>query len=224
MRILLVEDNDVIGEGVKYALETAGALPELVKSLSEAKEYLSRYCYDIVVLDLNLPDGNGLSLIPQIQHQEPTPAILILTAQDSVSDRVAGLDAGADDYLVKPFDFGELLARIRVLERRAHGRSKNADLIFAGICLRPASFETNIGGTPAKLSRREFGGLKLLLENAETVVTKNDILNKLYHADDPPLENAVEVLISRLRKRIIHSDAELKTIRGVGYMLIEKSH
>ena len=222
VKILIVEDNPVIGEGILAALSGQGATCELVDSLGSAKTLAAGYDFDIVVLDLNLPDGYGLDLLPLLQAKPAAPSILILTAQDSVTDRVEGLDAGADDYLVKPFEFEELLARVRVLERRRHGRSKTSQLDFAHISLLPASFDARIGDEQVKLSRREFAGLKLLMENAETVVTKEQMIDQLYQPDEPPLANAIEVLVSRLRKRIAGSNAELKTIRGVGYILVEE--
>ncbi|MGB0784756.1 MAG: response regulator [Alphaproteobacteria bacterium] len=220
MRTLIVEDNAVIGTAIADALSKNYEAVDWAQNISVARDFFASYEYDVVVLDLNLPDGNGLSLLPLFSSSMRTPAILILTAQDSLTDRVVGLDAGADDYLVKPFEMEELMARIRVLARRQNGRVAGATFKFGDLTLDPKSHTVTLSGSDVTLARREFAGLKLFMEKAELVVTKDDLINQVYDTSDPPLENAVEVLISRIRKKISGSRVALKTVRGVGYMLL----
>lgn len=220
MRILLVEDNLVIGSAVQQALQDDHHVVDWAQDLAAAQAFVSSYDHELIVLDLNLPDGYGLTLFQIIQRLKAKPSVLILTAQDSLSDRVAGLDAGADDYLVKPFEMEEFRARIRVLERRGRGGSGASVFTFGDLSLDPKIHAAHLGSAPLSLARREFSGLKLLMERAETVVTKDDLIDQVYDTDDPPLENAIEVLISRIRKKIAASNVALKTVRGVGYMLM----
>ena len=223
MRILIVEDSETIGEGIRLSLISRGDSADLVKSLAEARNFLTQYDYDLAVLDLNLPDGNGLELMPDLRQCNSAPAVLVLSAQSSLSDRVAGLDAGAEDYLTKPFELEELLARLRVLARRRQGERGGSKRIFADLKLDTARQQASISDQELILSRREFSCLKLLIDNADSVVTKTTILDQIYESNEPPLENAIEVLISRIRKKIAASKSELKTIRGVGYILVQKT-
>ena len=220
MRILLVEDNLVIGKTVLQTLRDDHHAVDWAQNLAAAEAFVGTYSYELVVLDLNLPDGYGLSMLKQTDQWKDTPAVLILSAQDSLFDRIAGLDAGADDYLVKPFEMEELRARVRVLERRLTGRSACDVLAFGDLQLHSKKYAVFFKNAPLPLARREFACLKLLIERAETVVTKDDLIDHVYDASAPPLENAVEVLISRIRKKMPDSKVALKTVRGVGYMLM----
>ena len=217
----MVEDNAVIGRAVVEALERDHSAVDWAQTLGAAQDFLDAYAYDVAILDLNLPDGFGLSLLQGLGTLGQVPAVLILTAQDSLQDRVRGLDAGADDYLVKPFEMDELLARVRVLVRRKGGL-EGGELTFGNLTLDPKTHAAWITDQPLTLARREFACLKFLLSRAETIVTKDDLIDHVYEAHDPPLENAVEVLISRVRKKLVDSQVALRTVRGVGYMLVSQ--
>jgi DNA-binding response OmpR family regulator len=216
MRLLLVEDDTLLGDGVRTGLQQSGFVVDWVKDGQAAKLALQAELYALVVLDLGLPRLSGLELLKWLRTSGITTPVLILTARDTVADRVTGLDAGADDYLIKPFDLDELAARIRALLRRAGGRA--APLIVHGkLEVDPASRQVMLEGKPVELSPREFAILLVLLESAGRALSREQLEQGLYGWGDEVESNAVEVHIHHLRKKL---GAELiRTIRGVGYLM-----
>jgi DNA-binding response OmpR family regulator len=220
MRLLLIEDNERLLGLTKSALARAGFDADGVTTAADADAALREIAYSAVVLDLGLPDQDGLVLLRRLRAAGNNTPILILTARGGVEDRVRGLDAGADDYLVKPFAQEELLARIRVLLRRPGGLLGQA-LDFSNLCLDTVSREVTIGGVPQFLSPREMAVLELLLRRAGRVVPKKVVEDHLFGLGGEVGSNAVEVYVYRLRKQLAEggADAEIHTIRGIGYLI-----
>lgn len=216
MRILLVEDDAMIGESVRVGLRRDGFTVDWVRDGRAAELALANGVYDLMLLDLGLPKKDGLEVLKSMRRQGNRTPVLILTARDSVSDRITGLDSGADDYLVKPFDLDELAARIRALLRRHAGRADT--LIQCGeLTLNPATRETTFGGKPLTLSARELAVLEALLERPGAVLSREQLEEKLYGWNEEVESNAIEVYIHGLRKKL--GADFIKTIRGVGYMV-----
>jgi len=216
----LVEDNPVLADGVSRAFALAGLTLDHASDLSSARLFLRDYAVDIVLLDLTLPDGDGMTLLGEMRDREDKTPVLILTARDAVRDRVSGLDRGADDYLTKPFALDELMARARALVRRKGG-GVDAKITLGPLTLDTAAHLARLEQEELDLPRREFACLSILAINANSVVSKDALISALYDNADPPTPNAVEVIISRVRKRLNHPAIELRTVRGVGYMLLE---
>lgn len=214
MRILLVEDDALLGDGVRAGVAQDGYAVDWVQDGKSALAALDAERYDVVLLDLALPRMSGLEVLATLRARGNGVPVLILTARDQVADRVAGLDAGADDYLVKPFDLEELGARLRALTRRQAGRAE--PMIHHGdIVLDPAGHTVTLGGRPVELSPREFGVLRELLQNAGTVLSKARLEQSLYGWDQEVESNAVEVHIHHLRRKL--GAKLIKTLRGIGY-------
>lgn len=220
MRALLVEDNPVLADGVSRAFALAGLTLDHASDLSSARLFLRDYTVDIVLLDLTLPDGDGMTLLGEMRERDDETPVLILTARDAVRDRVSGLDRGADDYLTKPFALDELMARARALVRRK-GSGIDAKITLGPLTLDTSAHLARLENEEMDLPRREFACLSILAINANSVVSKDALISALYDNADPPTPNAVEVIISRVRKRLNHPAIELRTVRGVGYMLLE---
>lgn len=217
MHILVVEDDASLAEGLRTALSRAGHGVDVCRDgeLAEATLRLERYA--LVVLDLGLPRRSGSEVLQAMRRRGDKTPVLILTARDTAKDRVAGLDGGADDYLVKPFDLGEFLARIRALLRRGEGRA-DPILRVGDIELDPAAKSVRKAGMPAALSRREFGVLQLLLSNRGRVLSRAQLEEGLYGwAEDGPESNVVEVHIHHLRRKL--GPDLIRTVRGVGYLV-----
>ncbi len=219
MRLLLVEDDALLGDGIRVGLIQAGFAVDWAKDGQAAKLALEAEAYALVVLDLGLPRLSGTDLLKWLRATGKNTPVLILTARDTVADRIGGLDAGADDYLVKPFDLDELAARIRALLRRSGGRA--APLIVHGLLqVDPAARRVSLDGQAAELSPREYVILLELLENAGRALSREQLEQRLYGWGEEVESNAVEVHIHHLRKKL---GAELiRTIRGVGYLVDRK--
>lgn len=216
MRLLLVEDDEMLGASLKKALEHYAYGVDWVTDGEAAMFSLADSPYAAAVVDVNLPKFSGLDVIRDARKQKNMIPILLLTARDLPQQKVEGLDAGADDYLVKPFDLEELLARIRALVRRSAGRSET--LLRAGsLVLDPTASTLEKDGKPVLLTAKEFRTLKLLMERAGKFVTKGDIEYALYSADDAAESNTVEVTIYNLRKKL--GSEIIQTVRGVGYRI-----
>ncbi len=216
MRILLVEDDELLGNGVHTGLSQEGYTVDWVKEGATAEFALRSEVFDAIVLDLGLPKLPGIDLLQILRNRGVVTPILILTARETIEDRVEGLDSGADDYMTKPFELEELYARIRALLRRFAGRA-GALLEFGKISLDPASHTVMLSGEPVTLSRREFALLQKLLENAGRVLSREHLTQSLYGWGDDVDSNALEVHIHNLRKKF--GNTFIRTIRGVGYMV-----
>lgn len=220
-RILLVEDEPALAREIVRALERAHWPVDHVASLADAFEAVILFPYRAILLDRRLPDGDGIGLIAAAKSRPSPPSIIFLTARDDLADRVEGLDAGADDYLVKPFALEELLARLRAACRRPGESGKAARIEVARLCYDPGTREVRAGGRPIAVPGRELALLELLVRRAGRVVQRGHLESELYGLDVEVSANALEALVSRLRRRLEEEDAgvELRTVRGVGYML-----
>lgn len=218
MRLLLVEDDAMLGKATQVALRQAGYTVDWVQSGEDALEALADSTHDLMVLDINLPGKSGLEVLALLRQKRSTLPVIALTARDTKAQRVEGLDSGADDYLVKPYEVEELLARIRALLRRAQGRAAPV-LTHGDIALDASGKTATLKDKPLALSAREFAILFVLLENAGRVMSRQQIEDKLYGWEMEVESNAIEVHISHLRKKL--GDKLIKTIRGLGY-IVEK--
>ena len=216
MHVLVCEDDKLIASGIVAGLTAQGFTVEHVATAGAARAMLKAATFDIMVLDLGLPDEDGLKLLQQQRSQGLEIPVLILTARDSVTNRVDGLQAGADDYLLKPFDLRELAARLQTLLRRVAGRSVN--LIEHG-CLTydPSSRETFLSGQPVDLSRREQALLQALLHNKGRVLSSEQLKDSVYGFNDELESNALNVHIHHLRRKL--GNGIVETVRGLGYRL-----
>jgi DNA-binding response OmpR family regulator len=222
MRLLVVEDEPRIAEMIKAALERAEFVVDTVRLRADAREALANTPYDAAILDLGLPDGDGLQLLKELQPGGIRIPILILTARDAVEHRVLGLDAGADDYLVKPFAMNELIARTKALLRRPGG-ALGATLTAGNVVFDTIGRDVSVAGVPLQLPRREAAILEHLLRRQGRVVPKGVLEEKLYGIDEELESNAVPVHVHHLRRKLqdAHASAEIHTVRGVGYLLAE---
>ncbi|WP_211444634.1 response regulator transcription factor [Collimonas humicola] len=216
MRLLLVEDDLMVGEAVRKGLRQDGFALDWVQDGVAALSALGQEDYQLLLLDLGLPRKNGLEVLKSLRAGGNQLPVLILTARDAVSDRVAGLDAGADDYLVKPFDLEELAARIRALLRRQSGRAEPL-VELGGLILNPATHEVTLDGQQVNLSAREFALLRAFLDRPGVVLSRAQLEEKMYGWDDSIESNAVEVYIHALRKKL--GSNFIKNVRGIGYMV-----
>ena len=216
MRILLVEDDRLLGDGLKAGLADAGYAVDWVRDGEAAVAALAAESFAAVVLDLGLPKRDGLSVLQWLRGRRDATPVLILSARDQLEDRVRGLDLGADDYVLKPFDLDEVAARLRALVRRAHGRPEPV-LTLGEIELNPAARSVTRAGEPVELTPREFDLLHLLLENAGRVLTRRSLEEQLYTWQDAVDSNALEVHIHHLRKKLFPE--LIRTVRGVGYLV-----
>ena len=219
MRLLLVEDEAELAELVRTKLAGEGFAVDIASSSEEAQSALRTTNYDAVVLDLRLPDGDGLEVLREVRDsRSPTP-VIVVTARDSVGDRVKGLNAGADDYMVKPFALEELVARIGAVLRRP-GAALGMRLEIANLAFDTTTREVAVGGQPLVVPRRELAALELLMRRAGRVVTKDALENAVYSNGEETESNAIESHLSRLRKRLREAGAGVAIlgVRGVGYM------
>jgi two-component system OmpR family response regulator/two-component system response regulator QseB len=225
MRALVVEDDPGIASGLVASLRQAGYAVDQCATMDAAWAALSVEPFDVMLLDLGLPDGDGLDLLARLRRvapnatgtgPQPDMPVLIMTARDGVSDRISGLDSGADDYIVKPFDANELLARLRAMLRRASGRSKPV-IEHGEITLDPAAHTVQRSGVPVSLGAKEFALLLTLLQASPNVLSKSRLESALYGFGEGLESNALEVHVHHLRRKL--GESLIKTVRGVGYFV-----
>jgi DNA-binding response OmpR family regulator len=216
MRLLLVEDDPMIGEAVRTGLRHAGFTVDWVQDGAAALTACASESFDLMLLDLGLPRRSGLEVLAALRNRQQPIPVIVITARDGIGDRIAGLDAGADDYIVKPFDVGELSARIRAVARRNRGQP--SPVMRAGrISLDPATREVSIDGVSTALSAREFGVLELLMRRPGVPLSRAQLEERLFGWGEEVESNAVEVYIHGLRKKL--GAAAIQNIRGVGWMI-----
>jgi DNA-binding response OmpR family regulator len=224
MRLLLIEDNERLVELVRTGLTKAGFAVDAYRTAGDGKEALLSAPYDALILDLGLPDEDGMTVLADLRARNFDLPVLILTARDGMNDRVRGLNEGADDYLLKPFAMEELTARIRALLRRP-GRAMGLVLTLGNLSFDSAAREAHVAGEQLPLSRREMDALELLARRAGRVVSKSALEEAIYPFGEEVASNAIEVLVHRLRKRLqtAQADVSIHTMRGIGYILSDKT-
>jgi len=219
MRFLMIEDNADLARSVCARLALEGHAADHASSLSEADDCLAGTRYDMILLDITLPDGDGRSFLSRHRTAQADTPVIVLTARSAVSDRVDTLDLGADDYLTKPFDFAELEARCRAVLRRRGGTVSNlteyADLIFD-----PLGGCVSVDGEARDLRNRELRLLEVLLSAPGRILSKDQLCDRLFSYSEPVSDNAIEVYIARLRRKLEGSKARIETVRGLGYRLV----
>ena len=220
MRLLLVEDDKALGEGLRLGLRQEGYTVDWLEDGASALHAMLSEDFDLLVLDLGLPRMSGLQVLRELRRSGSALPVLILTARDATEDRIAGLDAGADDYLVKPFDLDELKARLRALLRRSAGRAE-LRIEHAGVSLDPSSQQVSYQGKPVPMTPKEYLLLHELLSQPGKVLTRERLAQLLYGWDEEAESNTLEVHIHHLRKKLFSS--LIRTVRGVGYLVEEQS-
>ena len=218
MRILVAEDDALLGDAVTAHLKRGGHAVDWVRDGAAADAALCAHAFDLVVLDLGLPRQSGRDVLRRMRERSSTTPVLIVTAADATADRVAGLDAGADDYLVKPFALAELEARVRALIRRSHGRDRNV-LVHGLLSFDVAARTASVGGDTLELSARESAVLELLLLRSGRVIAKEQFVEHMCGWDQDVTENAIEVYVHRLRRKLERAGIQVQTVRGLGYYL-----
>lgn len=216
MRLLLVEDDELLGDAVKTGLIQFGYIVDWLKNGEIAKNIIKTESFDLIILDLSLPKISGMTLLQTIRQAQNKTPVIILTARESINDRIRGLDAGADDYITKPFDLNELGARVRALTRRAQGRADTI-LQYANITIDPAAHSVLVDGQAINVPRREFALLQKLIESSGQVLSREQLMQSMYSWDEEVDSNALEVHIHNLRKKL--NAQFIRTIRGVGYLI-----
>lgn len=219
MRLLLVEDDELLGDAVKTGLNQFGYLVDWLKDGEAARAAIKIESFELIILDLSLPKLSGMQLLQSIRQDQNTTPVIILTARESVKDRIKGLDNGADDYITKPFDLNELSARIRALVRRSQGRADSI-LQYRNITIDAAAHSVLMDDLPINVPRREFSLLQKLLENDGQVLSRDQLMQSIYGWEDDVDSNTLEVHIHNLRKKL--NATFIRTIRGVGYMAEKK--
>lgn len=214
LRVLLIEDDSDLSAAMTAFLLARGFIVEAASNIKAARQMLPLALWDVVLLDLHLPDGNGLDLLTSIKRVSPEASILILTAMDQISDRIRGLDAGADDYLVKPFDPDELLARLRAVQRRTTTTTSSV-LSYGRVEIDLAKSRVTVSGFPVEMTGKEWALLRVFVSRADRIQTREALLNALYGFDDETDSNTLEVFISHLRRKLGRNC--IQTLRGIGY-------
>jgi len=223
MRILIAEDDPVLADGLTRSLRAADYAVDCASDGGEADHALAAQSYDLVILDLGLPKLDGFEILRRLRRRSSRVPVLVLTARDTLEDRVKGLDIGADDYLTKPFDLPELEARVRALIRR--GQSGGSSLVTHGaLALDTAGRRATLNGEPLELSARELGVLEVLMLRSGRVVNKEQLAEQLYGWDEEVGANAIEVYVHRLRRKLEPHGVAIRTIRGLGYLLEKPAH
>jgi two-component system, OmpR family, response regulator len=220
MRVLLVEDDRMIGESVRDTLKDRSYAVDWVRDGTPALTSLATHIYDAILLDLGLPGTDGLDVLRAVRREDNPVPLIIITARDSVEDRIRGLDEGADDYLIKPFEISELLARMRAVIRRRGGQA--APILTNGaLTLDPATREASSGGVLMRLSSREFALMQALMIRPGAILSRADLEDRIYGWNEEVESNAVEFLIHSLRKKL--GAAAIKNVRGVGWMVSKQT-
>ncbi len=220
MKLLLVEDDAILCDGLARSLQQHGYAVDSTANGLEANHILSVQDYDLVILDLGLQARDGLEVLARFRSHNRSTPVLIITARDSINDRVSGLDLGADDYLTKPFDLAEFEARVRALLRRGQG-TLDSQISIGNLRLDLNGRRAYLDGVAVDLSARELGVLEVLMLRAGQVVNKEQLAEKLSGWDEEIGPNAIEVYVHRLRKKLEHASIAIRTIRGLGYLLEE---
>lgn len=220
MRILLVEDTDDVGEAISRRFETIGHSVDWQVDGLAASEILDFTPYDLVILDVMLPGLDGFEILRRLRLQKNSVPVLVLTARSEIDDRVSALDLGADDYLVKPFDFRELEARARVLLRRRSGGEPTNIITCGDVLLDRTNRNVRIGNREIQLKRREMSLLEILASRPGRVFSKQELLDHLFGFDEAPDQNAIELYVARLRKKLEGAESRILTVRGLGYKLV----
>jgi two-component system, OmpR family, response regulator TctD len=217
MRLLIVEDTADLAEAIAGRLRKLGYAVDTAADGEEADQLLRQESYHLVVLDLMLPGMGGKEVLHRLRQRRCRTPVLVLTARSDVDDKVGALDYGADDYLVKPFDFRELEARCRALLRRPHGMAASA-VTFGNLVFDGAAKRVSVADRPVELGSREFRLLELLLANLDRVLSKDALLDQLFGLEDAVAPNAIELYVSRLRRKLEGSTVKIRTLRGLGYV------
>ncbi len=222
MRILLVEDHPPLAEAVMDALRRAGFAVDHARTVDDATAMTATADYALVLLDLGLPDGDGLHLLPKLRREKKVP-VIVLTARDQLADRLAGLDGGADDYVLKPVEMSELVARCRAVLRRP-GERAGSVMEIGSLSLDTVSLGVSVDGERIPLGRREIAVLELMMRSEGRVVSRRLLEESVYGFDDEVSPNALEAAVSRLRRALEAADCPVAivTVRGVGWMLVHK--
>ena len=219
MKLLLAEDDPMIGASLVQGLKLAGFTVDWVRDGRSARSALVSGGYGLLLLDLGLPELDGVSLLKTLRREQNDLPVLVVTARDAVADKIASLNLGADDYLTKPFDLDELIARIHALTRRQVGRAR-PEICVGPLCLNPVSREVSLGGQSLPLSQREFALLAALMEKPGAVLSREQLEDRLYGWGEEIASNAIEVHLHNLRRKL-GAAAWIRNVRGVGYKLVE---
>lgn len=219
MRIVLIEDNRILADGIASTLSKTGHAVECFVDGAAADEFLARESADLAIIDINLPSLSGLDVLRRLRRREDSAPVLMLTARDTTGDRVTGLDAGADDYMVKPFEMEELEARVRALLRRRSGHQDHHRIQVGALEFDLGARRVFVNGTEIKLPRKELALLECLLDRIGRLVSKDEIADHIYGIGSEAEGRVVEIYISRLRKHLSHANVEIRNARGLGYML-----
>jgi two-component system response regulator TctD len=218
MRYLLIEDNAELAEAVLARLSLDGHVVDHAANLEDAAHFVAATAYDLILLDIMLPDGDGRTFLSRHRHRADATPVIVLTARSEVSDRVGVLDLGADDYITKPFDFSELEARCRAVLRRRGGTASNlktlGDLKFGAL-----TGTLQVGDTTIHLRNRELRLIEVLINAPNQIFSKGKLVDRLFSFDQDVSENAIEVYIGRLRRHLVNSNVEIVTVRGLGYRM-----
>ena len=218
MRLLVVEDNEKIAEGLSEILRGNGYIVDVVGDGASADAALASFDFDLVILDLSLPEMDGLEVLRRLRDRRKDCAVLVLTARGALDDRVKGLNLGADDYMTKPFEFSELEARVRALLRR-HVGHRTARIEYGSLIFNLDDRGATLDGAKLILPKRELSVLEALILRPESVISKQQLIERLSDFDEDVSENAVEQYVSRLRRRLASAGLRIRTARGLGYIL-----
>ena len=222
MRILVVEDVEDVAEAIIEHFTQKGNVCDHAADLADAEHFVSFGAHDLVILDINLPDGSGLGILRKVRSAQNGVPVLVLTARMQVDDKIDALDIGADDYLIKPFDLRELEARARAITRRKHG-ANDAVVRVGNLECNLAARTVRVNGTVVELTRREFILLEAFAQSLNRVLDKDELHSRLYGLTGEAGLNAIEVYVARLRRKLAGADLEIRTLRGLGYQALSKA-